>query len=88
MSSMQSAPATIPATRAATFAPAARRHRPAPSAGSSASSRSPARSANASTGTKPAADTRFGSSNTADRTGPHEIVASDEMPFVTAESDP
>ncbi len=66
MSSIESAPATIPATSEVTFNPAC-----APlSFGTvrcvSASSRSPACSASASTGTSPAVDTRFGSSNTAD----------------------
>jgi len=64
MSSIESAPATIPATSEATFNPAF-----APlSVGTvrcwSASWPSPARSANLITGTSPADDTRFGSSNT------------------------
>ncbi len=69
MSSMLSAPATIPATNEATFNPAF-----APlSVGTlrcwSASLARPADRARASSGTSPADDTRFGSSQTADRTG-------------------
>jgi hypothetical protein len=65
MSSIESAPATMPATNAATFNPAF-----APlSVGTlnclSANPYKPADRASLSTGTKPAADTRFGSSNTA-----------------------
>ena len=44
----------------------------------------PADSANASTGTSPAADTRFGSSNTADVARACERVALDEMPLCSA----
>ncbi len=64
---MLSAPATIPPTSEATFNPAF-----APlSVGTdrcalSKLTKSPADSASASTGTSPADDTRFGSSNTAD----------------------
>ena len=66
MSSIESAPATIPATREETFKPAL-----APlSVGTlrclSASPRRSAASASASTGTSPPDDTRFGSSKTAD----------------------
>jgi len=85
MSSMLSAPAIIPATSEVTFSPAF-----APlSVGTLrcpwASSWRPAARANARTGTSPADDTRFGSSNTAE-------VARDvwqsciyEMPFVVVE---
>ena len=85
---MLSAPATIPATSEVTFNPAF-----APlSVGTlrccSASSWSPADRASARTGTSPADDTRFGSSNTAE-------VARDvwqsciyEMPFVVVEIGP
>ena len=85
MSSMESAPATIPATSEVIFNPAF-----APlSVGTVrcwwVSSPSPADRANARTGTNPADDTRFGSSNTAE-------VARDvwqsciyEMPFVMVE---
>ena len=66
MSSIESAPATIPATSEATFNPAFAPLSVGTVRCSSASSRSPARSASASTGTSPADDTRFGSSNTAD----------------------
>ena len=66
MSSIESAPATMPATSEATFNPAF-----APlSVGTLscwlASSCRPADRASPSTGTSPAADTRFGSSNTAE----------------------
>jgi hypothetical protein len=66
MSSIESAPATIPATNEATFNPACAPLSPGTLRCSSASSRSPARSAKARTGTRPADDTRFGSSNTVD----------------------
>ncbi|SMX69648.1 hypothetical protein BANT10_00521 [Brevibacterium antiquum] len=66
MSSIESAPATIPATREATFAPAL-----APlSVGTlrcwSASACRPASAASLTAGTRPAADTRFGSSKDTD----------------------
>jgi hypothetical protein len=66
MSSMESAPATIPATSELTFNPAF-----APlSLGTLRwcwdSSPGPAERANAKTGTSPADDTRFGSSKTAE----------------------
>jgi len=66
MSSMLSAPATIPATSEATFRPAFAPLSVGTLICSSASFRRPARSASASSGTRPAGDTRFGSSNTAD----------------------
>jgi hypothetical protein len=66
MSSMLSAPATIPATSEATFNPALAPLSVGTLSRSSAKERSPTDSASASTGTSPAADTRFGSSNTAD----------------------
>ncbi len=62
----ESAPATIPPTSEATFNPAFAPLSLGTDRCSSASSRSPARSASASTGTSPADDTRFGSSNTVD----------------------
>ena len=69
MSSIESAPATIPATSEATFNPAF-----APLSVGTAQVligqvRRPADSASASTGTSPADDTRFGSSNAADVAG-------------------
>ena len=70
MSSIESAPATIPPTSEATFNPAF-----APlSVGTDISCSatrpcSPPRSANPSTGASPPHDTRFGSSNTADTPG-------------------
>ncbi len=82
MSSMESAPATIPATREVTFDPAL-----APlSVGTVrccwASSWSPADRASARTGTSPADDTRFGSSNTADVARGVWQSCIYEMPFV------
>ncbi|EWT02020.1 hypothetical protein N864_20540 [Intrasporangium chromatireducens Q5-1] len=66
MSSMLSAPATIPATSEATFRPAFAPLSVGTLRCSWASSRRRARSARARSGTRPAADTRFGSSNTAE----------------------
>jgi hypothetical protein len=66
MSSIESAPAAMPATKAATFAPAFAPLSDGTLNWASASFCRPADSANRSTGTRPAADTRFGSSNTAD----------------------
>ena len=66
MSSLQSAPATIPPTSEATFNPAFAPLSVATVRCSSARSRSPADSASASTGAKPPADTRLGSSKAAD----------------------
>ncbi len=66
MSSMESAPATIPATSAVTFDPALAPLSLGTVRRSSASTRRPAASASATTGTRPADDTRFGSSKTAD----------------------
>ena len=60
------APATIPATSAATFAPGWAPLSVGTVSCSSTSTRSRARSANATTRTSPPADTRFGSSNRAD----------------------
>ena len=78
---MQSAPATNPATSEVTFSPAF-----APlSVGTlrcSASSCSPAVRAKASTGTSPADDTRFGSSNTAEVAAGVWQSCIYEMPFV------
>ena len=54
MSSIESAPATIPATSAATFAPACAPRSAGTVSCSSANRRRPARSASASTGTSPA----------------------------------
>jgi hypothetical protein len=66
MSSMLSAPASIPPTNEATFNPAFAPLSVGTDRCASASSRRPARSASASTGTNPADDTKFGSSSTAD----------------------
>src|SRR5690348_7203594 len=65
MSSIESAPAAIPATRHGTFRCALTPHSPAGRTGPAARSGSPARCARAITGTRPACDTRFGSSNDA-----------------------
>ncbi|MBV9161381.1 MAG: hypothetical protein JO281_07490 [Pseudonocardiales bacterium] len=68
-SSIDSAPATMPATTEVIFTPVVAAALPA-EAGSRtrcwATAGNPARSANRSTGTRPAHDTRFGSSNLAD----------------------
>jgi hypothetical protein len=66
MSSTPSAPATIPATSEATFNPAFAPLSVGTLRCSSASSRRPATDAKATTGTSPADDTRFGSSNRAE----------------------
>ena len=69
MSAMESAPATMPATSADTFNPVAWPGPPATVSRRSASFSSPALAARAMAGTSPACDTRFGSSNSIDRTG-------------------
>ncbi len=66
MSSMLSPPATIPATSEVTFSPALAPLSLGTVRCSWARARNPADSASASSGTSPADDTRFGSSNTAD----------------------
>jgi hypothetical protein len=66
MSSMLSAPATIPATSEETFNPALAPLSVGTVRCSSTRSRSPTDSASAITGTSPAEDTRFGSSKTAE----------------------
>jgi len=63
---MLSAPATMPATSAVTFALALAPAGPGSLRCSATRAPSPARSANASTGTSSAHDTRFGSSKTAE----------------------
>src|ERR1039457_3183182 len=65
MSSIESAPAAIPATRPGTFRCALTPHSPPGRTCSAARSPSPARPARAMTGTSPACDTRFGSSKDA-----------------------
>ena len=65
MSSIESAPAAIPATRHETFRSAFTPHPPPGRTCSATRSPSPARCARAITGTSPACDTRFGSSNDA-----------------------
>ncbi len=64
-SSIESAPATIPATTHPAFTAALTPHLPPGRTCSAASSPSPARCASAITGTSPACDTRFGSSKDA-----------------------
>src|SRR5450830_1610340 len=66
MASMVSAPATIPATNTATFTTGFDPADPGTRTWAPTSSWSPARSANASTGTRPAHETRFGSSKPAE----------------------
>ena len=88
MSSIESAPASIPATTAETFAPGF-----APlSVGTlnrcSASSASPTDCASRSTGTSPAADTRFGSSNTADTAAGACLNCIYEIPLRSEEQNP
>ena len=63
---MESAPATIPATREVTFNPALAPMSVGTDNHSSASARSPAFWASFMIGTKPAVDPRFGSSHEAD----------------------
>ncbi len=63
MSSIESAPATIPATSEATFNPAFAPLSVGTVRCSSARTRRPAASASASTGSRPLDDTRLGSSN-------------------------
>ena len=65
MSSMLSAPAAMPAIRQGIFSRAFTPHRPPTLRCSLASSARPQRCARAITGTRPARDTRFGSSNDA-----------------------
>jgi len=70
MSSMLSAPATIPATSADTFPPAFAPLSVGTLSRSPASASSPASAASRITGTSPDADTKFGSSKLAAPTGP------------------
>ncbi len=67
MSSMESAPASIPATRAVTFDPAFAPKDPGNVSHRSANSPRPVAAANAIAGTSPADDTRFVSSKDASR---------------------
>jgi hypothetical protein len=66
MSSIESAPATIPATSAGTFTAAFTPPGVLSVSVPATRSARPTRPANATTGTRPAHDTRFGSSNTAE----------------------
>ena len=70
MSSIESAPATIPATSAVTFPPAFAPLSDGTVNHSSTNPASPTPCASRTIGTRPAADTRFGSSNLAATTGP------------------
>ena len=63
---MESAPVSIPATNAMTFMPAFAPKYPGSFTHSSTRPRRPVFTANAITGTRPADDTRFGSSKDAD----------------------
>ena len=65
MSSIESAPAAMPAARQATLRPAFAPGSPPGRTCAAARSCSPARSASAASGTRPVCDTRFGSSNDA-----------------------
>src|SRR5665647_3478130 len=82
MSSMLSAPAAIPATNEQIFAPALAPLSLGTLNRAWASSPRPARRARAITGTRPAADTRFGSSKTADATVGVWKSRIYEMPFL------
>ena len=88
MPSMLSAPATIPATREDTFKPGFAPLSVGTVRNSSANDRRPTTEASFMTGTRPAADTRFGSSNTADTTRRLWESCTSEMPFVPVESVP
>jgi len=81
MSSMLSAPAAIPATNEQILAPALAPLSLGTLNRAWASSPRPARRARAITGTRPAADTRFGSSKTADATVGVWKSRIYEMPF-------
>ena len=84
---MLSAPASIPPTSVASFAPAVPAA-PGTVTHSSASRLSPACSAKASAGTSPAAPTRFGSSNATDNpAGVWESCIS-EMPLLGRRTGP
>ncbi len=69
MFAIDSAPATMPAASVVTFARASQPAPPGTVNPARASSVSPARCASATAGTRPAADTRLGSSKRANRTG-------------------
>ena len=64
---MDSAPVSIPVTKAITFRPAFAPKYPGSFTHASMSVPSPVFAANANTGTRPADDTRFGSSKDADK---------------------
>src|SRR5215213_4250965 len=81
-SSIESAPAIIPATSALTFPPALDPLSGGTLSRSPASASSPASAASRITGTSPAADTRFGSSKLAAPTGLVSESRICEMPFV------
>ena len=85
MSLIESAPATIPATRAVTFNAA---FGDGTVTRSASSCDRPARSANASTGASPAHDTRFASSNTASITPGSWDSCISRMPFSSADLEP
>jgi hypothetical protein len=82
MSSMLSAPAAIPPTSEDTFNPGLAPLSVGTVNNSSVSVRRPTSQASFMTGTRPAADTRFGSSNTADTTRRLWDSCIYEMPFV------
>ena len=84
---MLSAPASIPPTNVATFAPAVPAA-PGTVNHSSASADMPARSANASAGTSPAEPTRFGSSNATDNAAGVWESCISEMPLLGRRTGP
>jgi hypothetical protein len=77
---MQSAPAAIPATIVAIFPTGFDPTDPGTRSRPATSLNSPAAAASRSTGTSPAADTRFGSSNTASTRGAACNNRTPEMP--------
>ena len=81
MSSIESAPASIPATSAITLPPAFAPLSVGTLNRDCASSSSPAERARRSIGTSPATDTRFGSSNTADTATGACLNCAYEMPL-------
>lgn len=82
---MQSAPATVPPTIEVTFAPACAPALPATVSRRSASSPSPARPASRLTGSNPAREIRFGSSNAAESPRTYETIACQRCPLDLAE---
>ncbi len=88
MSSIESAPATIPATSAGTFTAALTPPVLATVSLSATSQASPQRCPNAKTGANPAHDTRFGSSNTADTSAAARESRIHRIPFCPDDQGP